>query len=77
MKSSKFFNLNWYDFLKGLAVAVFTAVVTGVLQMLTVVPPLLDAKAIGITAITAMLGYLLKQLNTNSNGELFNTENEK
>lgn len=76
MKTSKFLNLNWYDFLKGLFVAIITAVLTGALQMLTVVPPSIDVKAIGIIALTAMISYLLKQFTTNSNNELLKTEND-
>lgn len=74
MKTSKLGLLNWLDAGKGIIVAVITAVLTALLQMLTLVPPSIDWKQIGIIAITSMISYLLKQMATNSKGQLFTSE---
>ena len=73
---SDFFALNWKDLLKGVIVAVLTAVfatVAGLIQTGT-----LFAKeslaAIGISALTALLAYLSKNLFTNSDGEILTKE---
>jgi hypothetical protein len=52
MKNSKFLKLNAFDLVKGLVVAVITAV------------------------LTADIGYMLKNLSTNSGGGLFMSENK-
>jgi hypothetical protein len=74
MKTSKLFLLNIADFGKGLFIAGITASLTALSQMLTSVPPVLDYKQIGLTAFTAMVAYLIKQLSTNSNNELLRSE---
>jgi hypothetical protein len=74
MKTSKLFLLNIADFGKGLFIAGITASLTALSQMLTIIPPTLDYKQIGLTAFTAMVAYLIKKLSTNSNNELFRSE---
>lgn len=76
MKKSKLGGINLFDAGKGLLVAVITAILTAILQMLTLVPPIIDWKQIGVLAITTMISYLLKQMATNSQGQLFTSENK-
>ncbi len=73
---SKFFRLNRRDFLHGLLIAVLTALLTGVINIL-------DAGAIFtwatirpvlIAALSAALSYLLKCLATNSQNRMFTRE---
>jgi len=73
---SKFFNLNWKDFLKGLAVAIATAVITSLYQKITE-GKLFDIetlKAAGIAGLAALLAYLLKNLVTNSQDQILTPE---
>ena len=70
MNNSKIYKLNNYDLLKGLIVAVITAILTALLQMLTLVPPSIDWKQIGIISITSAISYLLKQLATDDSGDI-------
>lgn len=76
MKSSGFFKLNGQDFLKGLIVAVGTAVLTSLVQILETqaLPNAAQLKSIGIMAAAAAAGYLLKNLFTNNQGETFKTD---
>jgi len=74
---SKFLTLNVRDFFKGLIVAILTAVLI-FLQTVIVDAALLDWKAVfikcGWTAIAATIAYLLKNLATNSKGEILTPE---
>jgi ABC-type Fe3+-siderophore transport system permease subunit len=73
---SKFFNLNWRDFFKGLAVAIATAVITSLYQKITE-GKLFDIetlKAAGVAGLAALLAYLLKNLITNSQGQIATPE---
>lgn len=76
MKQSKLGLLNLKDLLKGLILAVITAVLTASLQMLTNVPPAIDFKQIGVVAIISAMGYILKQLSTNNEGELMKKDSD-
>lgn len=72
---SDFFSLNWRDLGKGLVVAVITAVLTYAWTAyeaggLTSI----DWKVVGSTAIISALSYLMKNLITNSDGEVAKTE---
>lgn len=58
--TSKQFSLNLNDFLKGLIVAVLTPVFAVVVDSLNKGSITFDWKLIGITALTAFLGYLTK-----------------
>ncbi len=66
---SKLFNLNVFDFVKGAIVAVFVAILTYIQQSLTD-GGLISTKIILTTSITSLLGYILKQLMTDSNGSI-------
>lgn len=67
--NSKLFAINAKDLLKGLILVVLTSVITIVTQTLQLGSLTFDWKTIGMTALTAGLAYLLKQLTTNSDGQ--------
>ncbi len=72
MERSKFFSLNLRDFLKGLLLALLSAVVTFLYEVVQA-GTAFDAeffKALGIVAVTTLLAYLGKNLFENSSGEL-------
>jgi VIT1/CCC1 family predicted Fe2+/Mn2+ transporter len=73
---SAFLNLNWKDFIKGLVVAVISAVITFVYETIQS-GTLFQAgslKAVGLVALTACLAYIIKNLLTNVQGELFKAD---
>jgi CelD/BcsL family acetyltransferase involved in cellulose biosynthesis len=77
MKRSKFLNLGAPDFIKGLVVAFLTALFTGLLQLFQTGPFLFDwatFQPIVYAAVAAGLGYIVKNLFTNSSGEILKTE---
>lgn len=63
---SKFLSLNTTDFVKGLVVAVLTSVLTIVYTSLQSGSLTFDWKAIATTALTSAIGYITKNLLTNS-----------
>lgn len=70
--NSKFLGLNWQDAAKGLLVAVLTAFLTALIPMLEAgtwpsKSQLLQAAIAGVTAAAA---YLLKNVLTNSQGQI-------
>lgn len=70
MKSSKFLSLSWTDFVKGLITAVFAAVIAFAYQAIAL-PDFWSwntLKGAGLAAAAALLGYLTKNLFTNSKG---------
>ena len=69
MKRSKLLRLSKNDFVKGLIIAVITACLTALLQMLQN-NQTVDYKQILTVSIIAVIGYLLKNLSTNESGEL-------
>ena len=73
---AKFLSLKAHDFMKGLIVAVITAIITFLVDALqsgsTIDLELL--KKIGITALIAMLSYLTKNLLTNSKEQFLKSE---
>ena len=71
---STFLNLNSSDFLKGLIMAVLTTVITVVYQTVEAGSLVFDWKAIGTMALTSALAYIMKNLFTNSTGQLFAKE---
>jgi len=73
---SPFFRLNWQDILKGLVTAFFSALVTGVYELLKTggVIDWITIRPILISSVASMLGYLIKNLFTNSEGKLFKKE---
>ena len=73
MKNSKFFNLNWADLGKGLLIAFLTALLGGILEKLQTgelpvtwiaFQPILEV------SLSAAVAYLLKNLFTNSEGQI-------
>jgi len=69
-------NLNLGDWLKGLVMAVITAVLTLVYQLLTS-SQAIDYKQIGIVALTAALAYILKQLGSDEQGNILGVGSKK
>lgn len=77
MERSSLFKLNLRDFLKGLLLAVISALVTFLYEVFQAGPVVFDGdffKAMGIAAVTALLAYLSKNLFENSNGDLAKPE---
>lgn len=73
MKSS-IFTLNKSDFLKGLIIAVITAVITILYNTVQVGSLSFDWKAISTAAASAALAYIMKNLLTNSEDEFLKKE---
>lgn len=72
---SKFLNLNMIDMLKGLLTAIIVAVLTYFYEVVQTGDfTAIEWKTVGFTALTAGIGYLFKNLITNSNGEVAKTE---
>ncbi len=70
---SNFLALNVKDFVKGLVVAVISALIAGVLQLMQTGPFVFDwatFQPIVFTAVSAGLAYLSKNLFQNSTGEV-------
>lgn len=75
--NSPFLTLNSRDFIRGLFVAVLTAVVTFMYTSLQTGSLTFDWKAIGMAALSSALAYIMKNLLTNSNDELLKSESIK
>lgn len=73
---SKFLKLNVTDVIKGAVVAAFTAAVAVVGASIHAgrIPTLIEWKVAGVAASTAAVGYLAKNLLTNSKGQPFKAE---
>ena len=72
---SKFFTLNFRDIAKGFLTAILTAVITYIYEAVqTGSLAGIDWKIVGFTALTAAVGYLFKNLVTNSDGEVAKAE---
>lgn len=72
---SDFFSLNWRDLGKGLVVAVITAVLTYAWTAIEAGGlTSIDWKVVGSTAVISAVGYLMKNLITNSQGEVAKKE---
>jgi|TARA_R110000868_G_scaffold247720_1_gene504087 hypothetical protein len=76
MNNSPFGKLNLRDLINGLVVAFLTASLTGLVQILDsgVLPSLVELKSAGLAGVVASLAYLLKNLVTNSQGEVAKVE---
>lgn len=76
--NSKFLKLNAADFIKGLALAVITALVTGLYELIQSGWQLtfdwITFKPIVMATAAAALSYLIKNLMTNSSGQLLEKE---
>jgi hypothetical protein len=71
---STFLNLNIEDLAKGLILTVLTSVVTIIYNTVSAGSLTFDWHAIGLTALTSGLAYLMKNLLTNSKGEFLGLE---
>lgn len=73
---SKFLSLDTKDAINGFVVAFLSAALTAVLATLDsgALPTLAEVKSAGIIGLTAGLSYLIKNVLTNSNGELIKSE---
>ena len=77
MERSSLFRLNLRDFLKGLVLAILSALVTFLYEVFQAGAPQFDGeffKGMAIVAVTALLAYLSKNLFENSNGDLAKPE---
>lgn len=75
--NSSLFTLNSKDWIKGLVIAVLTAVITVVYSTIQAGTLMLDWKAISIAGISAALAYITKNLLTNSQDQLLTKEPTK
>ena len=73
---SKFLSLDWKDALNGFIVAFLSAALTGIITTLDlgVLPTLSELKSAGVVGLTAGLSYLLKNLVTNSQGDILKSD---
>lgn len=71
---SPFLTLNSRDFIRGLFVAVLTAIVTFMYTSIQNGSLTFDWKAIGMAALSSALAYIMKNLLTNSSDQLLETE---
>jgi hypothetical protein len=69
---SNFLNLDLQDLTKGFVVAFLSAALTGLVAILETsqLPQVSDIKAAAIVGLTAGLSYLLKNVLTNSQGQM-------
>lgn len=74
--NSKLFTLDGKDLLKGLILAVITAILTGIYQIVQTNAALDWAtfKPIATATVLAVISYLIKNLATNSNGQFLQAE---
>lgn len=73
MNNSKFFNLNWADLGKGLLIAFLTALLGGLLELIqagTLPTTWVQFQPILELSLAASVSYLLKNLFTNSEGQI-------
>jgi hypothetical protein len=75
--NSSLFTLNSKDWIKGLVVAVLTAVITVVYSTIQTGTLVLDWKSISIAGISAALAYITKNLLTNSSDQFLTKEVNK
>ena len=76
---SDFFRLNTRDLVKGLVVAVISAALGGVYNVMVVGGAITVAvlKTSGMVGVASGISYLLKNLVTNSNDKMLTKETEK
>jgi len=70
---SNFLSLNWQDAINGFVVAFFSTALVSIVEILDggQLPQLSELKTAALVGLTAALSYLLKNLFSNSNGDLF------
>jgi len=73
---SAFLKLNLRDFLKGLILAFITAIITGIYELLQTGAALdwVTLKPVLMVSIAAALSYLIKNLFTNTDGQILTAE---
>ncbi len=73
---SKLFSVNMKDAVRGLFIAVATAIGTGLTQVLNTgaLPDKSSLKSVGIAGAAAGMAYVVKNFFTNSNDELLKKE---
>ena len=69
MERSKLLKLGKNDYVKGLIVAILTAVLTAIYQTLTT-GYVVSYKEVATVSVISAIGYILKNLGTNENGEI-------
>jgi hypothetical protein len=69
MKRSKLLRLGKNDYIKGLIVAILTAVLTAIYQTLTT-GYVVSYKEVATVSVISAIGYILKNLGTNESGEI-------
>ena len=76
MNNSPFGKLNLRDLVNGIVVAFLTASLTGMIQVLDsgVLPTASELKTSVLAGVVASLAYLLKNLVTNSTGDIAKSE---
>jgi hypothetical protein len=72
--NSPFLNIDLNDLGKGLILAVLTSVLTVIYTTVQAGSLSFDWKLVATTALTSAIGYLLKNLFTNSTGQTFKKE---
>jgi len=79
MNNSPFGKLNLRDLVNGIVVAFLTASLTGMIQVLDsgVLPTASELKTSVLAGVVASLAYLLKNLVTNSTGDIAKSEGGK
>ena len=77
--NANFLQINLDDLLRGLVVAVVSAILTAILPVIqNGIPTVAQLQSIGIVGLTAGVAYLSKNLLTNSKDQMFKPEpNEK
>lgn len=75
---AKLFRINLGDLGRGCFLAVLTALIGGIYEILSTgaLPDIAALKAIGLTALAAGLAYLGKNLLTNSKGDILKPESK-
>lgn len=71
---SKFLSLNKRDYIKGLIVAIMSSVSAFIATSIGAGGIEVNLKVIGWCALSSALGYIGKNLMTNSKGEMFKSE---
>jgi len=71
---SVFLSLNTADFVKGLLLTVITAVISIIYSVVQAGSLTFDWKAIGTAALSAGIGYIIKNLLTNSSDTFLSKE---
>jgi len=76
MKTTGLFSIGWNDFGKGILIAILTVVLSSVYTLLQAgtLPTGADLAKIGIAALSAGIGYIIKNFFTNSENKLAKPE---